>query len=104
MFLIILLLIVIIIFLLYSCNKFENFTTYYGKHCNSCGNKSFAECLKCDDCGICFDGETYKCMKGDNFGPYINQKYHVTCQRWYNGDPATRFVNENNLCVDKPYY
>ena len=100
---IVVIIIFIIVFLFYSWNQTENFSTYYGRQCNSCSNKSFGQCLQCNDCGICFDGETYKCIKGDSFGPHINDKYRVTCQRWYSNDPMARYVNENNFCLERPF-
>ena len=39
-------------------------------------------------------------MKGDMYGPYEED---ILCQRWYYNDPLSRYANENNFGISKPF-
>lgn len=92
----------LVLLVLFFMNTNENFTTYYGHQCNSCKDLNMGQCMKCDDCGVCYtDGGKANCVRGDQYGPYDN--VNNICQRWYHNDPFSRYVNENRFCVQKPF-
>jgi len=76
---IIIILIIIIVFL--HMKHIEGFD--YETKCNSCDNKSFHQCLNCEDCGVCVTefGDMY-CAKGDRNGP----KDRKDCYKWHYGN------------------
>jgi hypothetical protein len=99
---ILIVIIIIIIFLLYNnYHQTETFSGFYGRECGSCNDKNIGQCLMCNQCGVCYDGQTYKCMRGDKDGPYDTT---CKCLKWLHNDAFGRYANENNWQVIKPYY
>ena len=41
--------------------------------CNNCYNKTLKQCLECENCGI----SDYKCIPGDENGPFFDYKSHT---------------------------
>ena len=76
---IIIILIIIIVFL--HMNHKEGFD--YDTICGNCDNKSFHQCLNCENCGVCTTefGDMY-CTKGDINGP----KDRKDCYKWNYGN------------------
>jgi hypothetical protein len=94
------LIICIIIYVIYSSNK-ETFTSgFYGYECKTCQGKNIGQCLKCNQCGIYHDGNTYKCIKGDKDGPYDT---NIKTNFWLHNDQFSRYVYENKYLIEVPY-
>lgn len=78
---IILIIVLIVIILIFNMRKDEAFD--YHTKCLSCNNKSYYQCLNCEDCGVCVTefGDMY-CKKGDKYGPYEGDN----CYKWFYGN------------------
>jgi len=90
----------IFLWIIYNPSTKENFSTWQGHRCSTCADKNIGQCLLCDDCGVCFDGINNTCVRGDMYGPYDSD---LSCNRWYYNDPLSRYINENNFGVSKPF-
>ena len=98
----ILVLIILLIFIyFYKKNNYLYKYNNYNKYNNDNYTIPFRQCILYNETGVCIDGnDNYKCIKGDSFGPYDKT---IKCKRWYHNDPFSRYINENNYHVDKPY-
>ena len=78
---IILIIVLILIILIFYMKKDEGFD--YETQCLSCDNKSYHQCLNCQDCGVCVTefGDMY-CAKGDKDGPFEKKD----CYKWFYGN------------------
>ncbi len=78
--LIIIVILIILIIFLYN-KKSEGFD--YDTMCTNCDNKSYHQCLNCENCGVCVTefGDMY-CAKGDKNGPSERKD----CYKWFYGN------------------
>ena len=46
--------------------------------CLDCYYKKSKECMDCSNCGLCVNNGFYKCIPGDEHGPYFSEG----CEKW----------------------
>lgn len=83
-----------------SNNNFWNLLDY-GKSSSNCYSLDSSNCLNYNNCGLCYDGYSSKCIPGDYKGPF----FHYGCNNWLYKDYIGKKIFDQNYTIrTKPWY